>query len=235
MLTKEAWNALLKTLEEPPKHVIFILATTEIEKVPETIISRCQVFTFRKPSIGVLANLVENITVKEGFKIDKNSAELVAMLGDGSFRDTHGILQKIMSYSKDKKIDSKEISLVTGAPNNVIVNQFIEALAKSDLAKGLDAIRKASSENVEMTIFLKLILAKLRTALLLRYAKDMKEELLVGMTSDDREFMLGILKEKGTGISSKSLEILLESVEQTKYASIKELPLELSLVKILGE
>jgi hypothetical protein len=63
----------------------------------------------------------------------------------------------------------------------------------------------------------------------------MKEELLVGMTSDDREFMLGILKEKGTGISSKSLEILLESVEQTKYASIKELPLELSLVKILGE
>jgi DNA polymerase-3 subunit gamma/tau len=183
MLTKEAWNALLKTLEEPPKHVIFILATTEIEKVPETIISRCQVFTFRKPSIGVLANLVENITVKEGFKIDKNSAELVAMLGDGSFRDTHGILQKIMSYSKDKKIDSKEISLVTGAPNNVIVNQFIEALAKSDLAKGLDAIRKASSENVEMTIFLKLILAKLRTALLLRYAKDMKEELLFGVTS----------------------------------------------------
>lgn len=234
MLTKEAWNALLKTLEEPPAHVIFILATTELEKVPETIISRCQVFAFKKPSLSVLKELVQNVAKKEGFKIDAAGAELLAVLGDGSFRDTHGILQKIMSYSKDKNIEAKEIALVTGAPQTSLVNEFLESLATKDMSKGLQSIQKASEENIDMALFLKLVLMKLRTALLLRYAPEMKNTLMEGMTDDDREFVLGILKEKGGAINSKSLEILLEAGETLKYASIKEVPLELALTKILG-
>lgn len=234
MLTKEAWNALLKTLEEPPAHVIFILATTELEKVPETIISRCQVFAFKKPSLSVLKELVQNVAKKEGFKIDAAGAELLAVLGDGSFRDTHGILQKIMSYSKDKNIEAKEIALVTGAPQTSLVNEFLESLATKDMSKGLQSIQKASEENIDMALFLKLVLMKLRTALLLRYAPEMKNTLVEGMTDDDREFILRILKEKGGAINSKSLEILLEAGETLKYASIKELPLELALAKILG-
>ena len=109
MLTKEAFNALLKTLEEPPKHIVFILATTEIEKLPETIVSRCQVFSFKKPSQKILKELVLNLAKKEGFKIESSSADLIAILGDGSFRDTQGILQKILSFSKDKKISAEEI------------------------------------------------------------------------------------------------------------------------------
>lgn len=235
MLTKEAWNALLKTLEEPPAHVIFILATTELEKVPETIVSRCQVFNFKKPSLAVLRELVQNIAKKEGFKIDSAGAELVAVLGDGSFRDTHGILQKVMSYSKDKSIDAKEISLVTGAPSRTLVNEFLMGLAKNNLEQGLRAVSKASEENIDMGLFLKLVLMKLRTALLLRYAPEMKGELSETMTEDDREFVLGILKEKGGAINSKSLEVLLEAGETLKYASVRELPLELALVKIIGE
>lgn len=233
MLTKEAWNALLKTLEEPPAHVIFVLATTEIEKVPDTIISRCQVFTFKKPSLAILKELVQNVVKKEGFKIDSAGAELVALLGDGSFRDTHGILQKIMSYSKDKNIDFKEISLVTGAPQATLVNDFLKSLAKNDLDLGLQAINRASAENIDMEIFLKMILMKLRTALLLRYAPEMKKELMEGLTEDDGEFLLEILKEKGGAINSKSLEILLGAIETLKYASVRELPLELALIKIL--
>jgi len=234
MLTKEAWNALLKTLEEPPAHVIFILATTELEKVPETIISRCQVFAFKKPSLSVLKELVQNVAKKEGFKIDAAGVELLAVLGDGSFRDTHGILQKIMSYSKDKNIEAKEIALVTGAPQTSLVNEFLESLATKDMSKGLRSIQKASEENIDMALFLKLVLMKLRTALLLRYAPEMKNTLVEGMADDDREFILRILKEKGGAINSKSLEILLEAGETLKYASIKELPLELALTKILG-
>ncbi len=233
MLTKEAWNALLKTLEEPPAHVIFILATTELEKVPETIVSRCQVFSFKKPSLAVLKELVQNIVKKEGFKIDAAGTELVAILGDGSFRDTHGILQKIMSYSKDKNIDAKEIALVTGAPQTSLVNEFLQSLAEKNLEKGLQAIQKAGIENIDMALFSKLILMKLRTALLLRYAPEMKNTLMEVQTLDDREFVLGILKEKGGAINSKSLEILLEAGETLKYASVKELPLELALIKIL--
>jgi len=99
MLSKDAWGALLKTLEEPPKHVIFILATTEVHKVPETIISRCQVFSFRKASDVISKNMILEIAKKEGFELDNGSAELLAILGDGSFRDALGALQKVLNFS----------------------------------------------------------------------------------------------------------------------------------------
>ncbi len=233
MLTKEAWNALLKTLEEPPAHVIFILATTELEKVPETIISRCQVFMFKKPTLSVLKELVISIAKKEGFNIEPAGAELVALLGDGSFRDTHGILQKIFSFSKDKTISREEIESVTGAPSGALVEQFIRSLAVRDLGEGLRALSSADEHTIDMELFLKLVLSKLRSALLLRFAPDMKDELLFSMTEHDKEFILGILKEKGGAISSQSLERLLEAGEMVKYASVKTLPLELALLKIL--
>src|SRR3989344_1542572 len=94
ILSKDAWGALLKTLEEPPKHVIFILATTEFHKVPETIISRCQVFTFKKASDLNCKNMVLEVAKKEGYELDAGSAELLSILADGSFRDALGELQK---------------------------------------------------------------------------------------------------------------------------------------------
>lgn len=235
MLTKEAWNALLKTLEEPPEHVVFILATTEIDKVPETIVSRCQVFTFRKPSLAVLKELILNVAKKEKWKIDSAGAELIAILGDGSFRDTHGILQKVMSFSKDKEVSVKEIESVTGAPSGELVNEFIKSLVEENITNGFWAVKKASQENIEMEIFLRLILTKLRTALLLRYAPEMKKELMSELTEDDQEFMTTILKEKGGAITSKTLETLLSAGENIRYAFIKELPLELALTKILNK
>ncbi len=97
MLTKEAFNALLKTLEEPPKHVVFILATTEVYKLPETIVSRCQVFEFKRPTVDILKDTVMAIAEKEGFTIEPGGAELVALVGDGSFRDTHGVLERVIA------------------------------------------------------------------------------------------------------------------------------------------
>ena len=82
MLSKDAWGALLKTLEEPPKHVIFILATTELHKVPETIISRCQVFTFKKASDAICKKMLIDVAKKEGFELDAGSAELLAIFAD---------------------------------------------------------------------------------------------------------------------------------------------------------
>src|SRR3990167_907210 len=166
MLTKEAFNALLKTLEEPPKHVIFILATTEIEKLPDTIVSRCQTFQFKKPSQKVLKDLVMDVAKKEGFKLEPASADLIAVLGDGSFRDTHGILQKVISSSADKNISTEGVEMVTGAPKGKLVNNFISAIAEKDLEKGLKAIDTAVESNIDMKVFLKLILRKLRAILL---------------------------------------------------------------------
>ncbi|OGD68871.1 DNA polymerase III, subunit gamma and tau, partial [Candidatus Campbellbacteria bacterium RIFCSPHIGHO2_12_FULL_35_10] len=177
MLTKEAFNALLKTLEEPPKHVIFILATTEIEKLPDTIVSRCQTFQFKKPSQKVLKDLVMDVAKKEGFKLEPASADLIAVLGDGSFRDTHGILQKVISSSADKNISTEEVEMVTGAPKGKLVNNFISAIAEKDLEKGLKAIDTAVESNIDMKVFLKLILRKLRAILLVRFSKDMTKEI----------------------------------------------------------
>jgi DNA polymerase-3 subunit gamma/tau len=125
MLTKEAWNAFLKTLEEPPAYVVFILATTELEKVPETVLSRCQTFQFKKPTLEILKDVVLNITKNEGRVLEPSSAELIALLGDGSFRDTEGILDKVLSFSAEKKISAEEVALITGAPRGDLVNSFV--------------------------------------------------------------------------------------------------------------
>src|SRR5262249_8626667 len=143
MLSKAAWNAFLKTLEEPPAHVVFILATTELEKVPDTIQSRCQTFTFKKPSLGVLRDMVKSVAKAEGFTVDQAAADLIALLADGSFRDAHGILQKILASSSDTKVSAAEVEMVTGAPRASLVNRVLEALASKKAEEGLAAVREA--------------------------------------------------------------------------------------------
>jgi len=231
MLTKEAFNALLKTLEEPPAHVVFILATTELEKVPETIVSRCQVFTFKKPTISVLKKLVFEIVKKEGFKIDAGGAELVALLGDGSFRDTQSTLQKVMSFSKDKNLSLGEIEEVTGAPSSGIVNDFILSISESNIQKGLTALNIAEEKGTDIELYIKIILSKIRTVLLMRYAKDLKNILENNIADSDKDFFKNIAKDKN--ITSKTLETLLEAEKQIKHAFVKSLPLQIALIKII--
>jgi len=235
MLTKEAFNALLKTLEEPPKHVVFVLATTEIEKLPDTIVSRCQSFTFKKPSHNVLKEMVLNVAKKEGFKIEPASADLIAVLGDGSFRDTHGILQKIISSSADKKISVEEIEEITGAPKGDLVNNFISAIAEKETERGLKAIEKAVEGNVDMKIFAKLILQKMRAILLLRYAKDLEKQIKEEFSEKDFDFLLDLAKSKDSNISSNTISEILETYNQIGKAYINQLPLELVLVKLIQE
>jgi DNA polymerase-3 subunit gamma/tau len=125
MLTKEAFNALLKTLEEPPKHVIFILATTELDKVPDTIVSRCQTFFFKKPNREIIRKMIVDVAKKEGYELDSGADDLIALLGDGSFRDALGMLQKVISTSSDKKISREEVESITGSPKSDLVNNLM--------------------------------------------------------------------------------------------------------------
>ena len=234
MLTKEAWNALLKTIEEPPAHVIFILATTELEKVPETIVSRCQTFVFKKPTDAILAEVITRVAKKEGYTLAEGGAELIALLASGAFRDALGTLQKVISYSKDKKITLKEIESVTGAPEASLVHSFLDALASSDIEKGYTAIRTASEQNIEMLIFLKMILAKLRYALMLRYAPDSTTYLSEKISAGELKYLQTLISTKPIHISSVSLSVLLDTYQSLRTSVIDELPLELALIKILN-
>jgi DNA polymerase-3 subunit gamma/tau len=231
MLSKSASNALLKTLEEPPKHVIFILATTEANKIQETILSRTEVYNFKKPTQEILKKAVMTVSEKEGFKIDKDSAELISILGDGSFRDTLGNLQKILSISKDKKIDFEEVSVVLGAPKVEMINNLVHCICKKDLNKSLGIIKDFSSAEVDMLLVIKMLLEKLRAVLLFRFGE---KDFLEGRFSDtDMEFLYKISKDKESVIDSNTLRSILDSYLETNRSFIKELPLELALIDLL--
>ena len=241
MLSKSASNALLKTLEEPPAHVVFILATTETHKIPETVLSRCEVYTFKKPSQEVLKKVVTSVAKKEGYAVDDASAELVALLGDGSFRDTLGIVQKILSYSKEpasakgssvaRKISQDEVLLVTGAPAIELVHDVISSIANKDLELGLTSVKKAVSGNIDMSVFLKLILHTARAVLLVRFGAETSVK--GDLSEKEFSFISGLAKKDGV-FSSQTLVELLTAYERTTGAYIPSLPLELALVNIIG-
>jgi DNA polymerase-3 subunit gamma/tau len=231
MLSKSASNALLKTLEEPPAHVIFILATTEIHKILDTVLSRCEVYTFKKPTQEVLKKVAMTVAKKEGCMIDEPSAELVALLGDGSFRDTLGIVQKIISYSSDKHISEEEVRLVTGAPAISLVHDVVSAIAERDLNRGLSAVKTAQSQNIDMSVFLKLILHTTRAVLLVRFGAPavVRDELSLS------EFaFVEQTAQKSGSLSSHTLLELLTAYERTTGAYIPSLPLELALIAIIN-
>lgn len=230
MLSKSANNALLKTLEEPPQHVVFILATTETHKIPETVLSRCEVFSFKKPSIEILKKVVLNVSKKEGYTLDSNSAELIAVLGDGSFRDTLGTLQKVLSYSKDKKIDEEEVRLVTGAPAIELVHNVLTSISEKDLNKGLSAVKKSVSQNVDQALFIKLILHLARASMFVKF----KAESVIKDEFSESEFDFVKSLSGSDAFSSKNIVELLTALENTKGSFISSLPLEIALVNIIG-
>jgi len=234
MLTKEAFNALLKTLEEPPKHVIFILATTELEKLPETVVSRCQTFSFKKPNQEILKNMVLAVAKKEGFNLEPASADLVALLGEGSFRDTQGILEKVISFSKDKKISVSEVEMVTGAPKRSLVNDFLTALESKKIPEGLEIVRQTVEQNIDMKIFLKLILQKMRFVLLLKLAPDMKSVVAEEVSEEDFTYLKKLSEKKDLSINSQVLLEFLNVYDQISRAYITQLPLEIALIKLSG-
>jgi len=234
MFTKEAWNALLKTIEEPPEHVIFILATTELEKIPETIVSRCQSFIFKKPTDIILSKFISNFAKKEGYDLEKGGAELIALLADGAFRDALGTLQKVISFSKDKTINITEIEEITGAPNTTLIDSFLDSLVESDIEKGFSSIEKAVDQNIDMGVYIKMILYKLRYALMLRYVSTTKKSIENIISERDMIYLTKLISTKPEHISSATLSILLEAYQSLHSAVISQLPLELALIKILN-
>ncbi|MBX4199899.1 DNA polymerase III subunit gamma/tau [Candidatus Parcubacteria bacterium] len=229
MLTRDAWNAFLKTLEEPPKHVIFILATTELEKVPETVISRCQTFVFRKPNQKILREFGEGVAKKEGVKLLPEAAELIALLGDGSFRDSHGILEKILSSTNEKEITREEVENVTGAPRAELVRNVLEAIVKNNLEKGLNAVALAREGNVDMKVFSKMILERMRFLFLLRLKAGLENHILAETSEDDFEFLKKLAGEANGSLTSETLVRFIEAFENSGRSTLPELSLELAL------
>lgn len=232
MLTKEAFNALLKTLEEPPAHVIFILATTELEKVPETIVSRCQTFVFKKPSEAVLRSVIENTAKKEKVKIDAGAVDLIAMLAEGGFRDALGTLQKVIS-SAGNTITAEDVARITGTPPQAVVHDLIDAIGRGALSEALTIVEKARVSNMSAKTLLGLVIHAYRRILLIKVAPALTKGEFATLADEEQEFILRMSKMESKHLDSHSLTILLDAMTTQKQAFIEELPLELALIKIL--
>jgi DNA polymerase-3 subunit gamma/tau len=231
MLTKEAFNALLKTLEEPPSHVIFILATTEEEKLLDTIISRCQVFRFRSPSRAVLSETVIDIAKREGFTLTLDSANLIALSADGSFRDALGITQKVILSSSGAKADADSVARIIGAPTSELIVRLLTALADKNVDTGLGVLEAANQHHVEPLLFLRVLLEHLRTIMLLRHQPNKHDILLESYNETMKTSLLEFAKAKESALNSQLLSRLLTCVDITRTSPLPFLPLEIVVLE----
>lgn len=238
MLTTPAWNALLKTIEEPPPHVVFIFATTEKDDVPATILSRCQSYTFLQPSQSELKKYVSQIANKEGVTLDGPSAEVIALFGDGSYRDALSVLEKVMPVARLAKNGAPsfdDVATIVGAPRSVLVNEVVSAFALHDTERGILALQKASQEGIDMNVYLRLIIDKVRAILLLRYASSMKTVLANEYPPDDFSLLVQYADDPAKRINSTVLVELLHAIQYSGFSPVAELPLELALIQCAGE
>ena len=161
MLSTSAFNALLKTLEEPPEHIVFIMATTEAHKVPHTILSRCQRFDFRRIPTATIAKSLSEICRKEGFSTSEEALWAIARQADGSMRDSQSLLDQIITFSGGELTYTKVIDALGLTDRHILLNT-LEALVQSSPSAMLEAIDKMSSSGLDPKVFVQELLEEIR-------------------------------------------------------------------------
>lgn len=232
MLSKGAWNAFLKTLEEPPAHAIFILATTELDKVPETVRSRCQVFEFKKPTREGLATLITSVAKKEGYVAEAAAADLVAMLADGSYRDALSILEKVLASASGKELTLADVELATGAPKHALVHALVSALAQGTTEEALATIGKTNEQGVDMQLYLALVLEHMRMVLLARHAPTLRKELEAELGGEYYKEVEELAQSKESKLTHDTLRVFLDAASRIRFSPIPALPLELAVMEV---
>ncbi len=228
-LSKAAANALLKTLEEPPKHAVFVLATTEVHKMLPTILSRCQRFDFKKLSIDDIIKKLKIICKKESLKVEKGSLRLVALAARGSIRDAESLLDQVITFAgKDQLIEVKEVKEVLGVVEVGIMSHLTKLIAEKKKKEALDYLHKIEKRGVGLEEFTQAYIDYLRQGLLIKMgAKRLTESQL---TRKEAEEMEEIIKSVTSDRMSKIIEIFLEASGKIKYSPIPELPMELAIL-----
>jgi len=231
-LTKEASNALLKTLEEPPAHAIFILCTTEFSKILPTISSRCQRFEFKKLNLGQIIKRLEIISNKEKVDIEKEGLILIARTAEGSVRDAENLLDEVIITSSKRRrelIKKEDIEEILGIVGTELVSRFVEFLIKKDEKEALKYLSQTFNRGIDIENFSKKLSAYLRDLLLMKINPQIFKEKIV-FTKEEEEN----LKRQGKEFSQENLKeimrIFLEAHNQIKWSDLPQLPLELAVI-----
>jgi DNA polymerase III subunit gamma/tau len=228
MLTLPAFNALLKTLEEPPPHVKFVFATTEPHKVPITILSRCQRFDFKRLSIGRLIEQLTKITTEEGIEIKKSGLSILAREADGSMRDAESLLDQVASYI-GRKIEDKDINDILGIIDRDIIMEISGAMIDGAADKCLEIVEKIYNYGYDIKEFYRAIMDQYRNLIVCLIAP--KSDLL-DVTDDNLKDLEVQAKKAGLEKLQQSLNILINREETLRFTSHTRLVLETIMVKV---
>lgn len=229
MLTKDAFNALLKTLEEPPTYVIMILATTEIEKIPATISSRTQQFFFQRVTLSQIVEKLELIAKSEKVKVSKEALELIASSAEGSFRDAESLLDQLISSDK-KEITLENVEQTIGKIGFDKLSEFVGFIIEKKIGEALETLSKIQDGGYNIVQFTRDIIQYMRRVAVLKYDPKIEEifkneimqEHLDKLTAHSKLFTeehLDMLKE------------LINAYSQMKYSQFPIIPLEVAIIE----
>lgn len=230
MLSASAFNALLKTLEEPPSYMIFILATTEVHKIPLTILSRCQRYDFKRITVGTIADRLRELLDHEGIQAEDKALMYIAKLADGALRDGLSLLEQCISFYFGETLTYENVLKVLGAVDHGVYAAFAEVLACGDVAGMMQIIDKIMSEGKELTRFCDEFIWYLRNILIVKSTEH--PENIIDMSEENLKTLVGTAEKMEQEMVFRYIRVLSEVQNQMKYASQKRVLFEVALIRL---
>jgi len=231
-LTKEAANALLKTLEEPPRYIVFILATTEPEKIIPTISSRCQRFYFKKLKKEEILEKLERIAREEKIKIENNALELIALSSEGSLRDAESLLDQITTVCDKNEIRAENVKEILGILEPRVLAEMVDFLIEKNAKGAIEYLNRLIEGGINLPEFLKQLIRYLHKAITIKILGERNNPFLNGMTSQEKEILKLQVQKLDLASLKKMLELFLEAHQKIKFTSFPSLPVELAIVEV---
>lgn len=229
MLSTSAFNALLKTLEEPPQHVIFIFATTELRKIPATVISRCQRFDLKRIPEEILANHYIKIAEKENIKIEKDAAMIIARTADGSVRDGLSLLDQAISRSENSEIKEDEVRELLGLTERNRILDIIDTTLRADAKSTIQCLQNLTKEGLDPSVVLKDLLEIVHE---LTFIALEPKSIDPALTEEESKRLLNITKAIGPAKLQMAWQILLKSVEEVQTSPNARFALEMAILRL---
>lgn len=229
MLTKEAFNALLKTLEEPPAHVVFIFATTELERIPPTIVSRCQRFEFKRVSLNGLAEQLQHITTHDGIQISPACLMRIAKAAEGSMRDAQSLLDQVIAYC-GTVVHDEDVNQVLGDVGIDLLAQCLQALLQQDAATALHLMTAMQDQGHEATGIVRALLEGFRHLIVLQTVPNPAE--LIPLAAPDLETLRSVAENASIEDIYGQFHTLSAAEQTLRHAHNPFLVLEMTLVRM---
>lgn len=230
MLTPEAFNALLKTLEEPPGHIIFIFATTEPNRIPITILSRCQRFDFRRISLKEMVQRLEEIVQKEGVKISENSLLALAREADGSLRDAQSLLDQVISFAGND-VHDENVAEVLGVVDRRLLSDISMAIADHDAQGCLEILDRLNHYGYDFRQFSRALLDHFRNLIVVQIAKN--PETILDLPKNELDELIDQSKRFDFRQAQQCFNVLLQSDGDLSHSPFPKLILEMTLLKMV--